>query len=174
MNQSFVLRSEAQNITLHTIIASDCESIRRWKNDNRFVFFFQEIITPQMQEEWFRKYRERVDDHMFIVYHGDNPIGCMGYRLIDGEADIYNVILGKPEFGGKGIMSQSLRIMCSYILSGSMQIIKLKVLKSNPALNWYLKNGFREISDQDHFCCLQLNIDGFKSCEIRKDLRETF
>ena len=62
-------------------------------------FSDQEIITPEAQGRWFKNYQERPDDWMFVVRVEGQTIGCMGFRLIDLEADVYNVILGGPEPG---------------------------------------------------------------------------
>jgi RimJ/RimL family protein N-acetyltransferase len=164
MRQSFILNSNQDEVFLRTIMASDCENIRQWKNENRFSFFFQDIITSQMQEKWFGEYLERVADNMFVVQHDDIAIGCMGFRLIDGKADVYNVILGNPDYGRKGFMSKALALMCSYILSNSIQNIGLKVLRSNPALNWYLKNGFCEVSAHESFLELEVEIKRYEPC----------
>ena len=123
-----------------------------------------------MQEKWVREYWEREDDYMFIVQYLREAIGCMGYRLINGKIDIYNVILGKPESGGKGIMSQAIRLMCSHILLSSTNVIGLKVLRSNPALKWYLRNGFKEILTNEDFLDLEFDRINFKPCEFEKTL----
>jgi hypothetical protein len=107
-------------------------------------------------------------DNMFVVQHDDIAIGCMGFRLIDGKADVYNVILGNPDYGRKGFMSKALALMCSYILSNSIQNIGLKVLRSNPALNWYLKNGFCEVSAHESFLELEVEIKRYEPCEFQK------
>ena len=168
MKLSFILSLQSSEISLRTIMASDCEKIRNWKNEHRFSFFFQELITPQMQEEWFCGYLERPDDHMFAVQHMSEMIGCMGFRLIDNPADIYNVILGDPEYGGKGYMSKAMVLMCSYILSISTKDIGLKVLRANPALKWYLKNGFYEVLAHESYVDLQLDTKRFEPCKFKK------
>jgi RimJ/RimL family protein N-acetyltransferase len=169
MKQSFILSFESGEVSLCTITASHCETIRLWKNENRFYFFFQELITRPMQEVWFREYFERADDYMFVVQHDNEMIGCMGFRLIDKMADVYNVILGNPAYGGKGFMSKALALMCSYIVSSSTGNVGLKVLRANPALNWYLRNGFYETAVHDSFLELRLDTTRFECCEFHKE-----
>lgn len=53
---------------------------------------------------------------MFIVAEACD-IGCMGIRLFDTRWDIYKVILGLPEFAGRGFMERALKMMCSYAIS---------------------------------------------------------
>lgn len=144
MKEKFILESAGLVVALRTAVESDGEDLRRWKNANRHFFFYQEIISVEQQQQWLRGYRERADDWMFIVLNDERAIGCMGFRVLnDQRIDIYNVILGDPGFGGKGLMSQAMRLMCSYIVAQFQTEILAKVLNSNPAQAWYLKNGFR-------------------------------
>ena len=142
MHHSFSLHTNSKDILLRSIRPSDLENLRSWKNENRKSFFFQEVISPIMQNMWFEGYLNRSDDYMFIVQSPQYEIGCMGFRLLSGKADIYNVILGNREAGGQGLMSKALNLMCSYIISLSIHEIGLKVLSSNPAVKWYIKNEF--------------------------------
>ncbi len=168
MKDTFTLHCEQSPVALRTILPTDCENLRRWKNANRFSFFFQELITPQMQADWFRKYLERDDDWMFAVEYQGQPVGCMGFRLLESHADIYNVILGETEYGGQGLMGRALRIMCSYIWSNWTQDIQLKVLKTNPAVTWYKRNEFYEISARDNFFELKLASGVFQPCNYQR------
>lgn len=169
MNRSFILASPdfGGDLALRTIVEADCEDLRQWKNANRFSFFHQEIITPQQQREWFAGYLARDDDYMFILSVRDRAIGCMGFRLLDDHADIYNVILADALLGGKGWMSQALRLMCSYILSDFTRDIRAKVLRSNPALDWYLKNGFRRRAEHETYFEIELDADQFQICSFQ-------
>lgn len=166
MRQSFTISTQKDDLLLQTVESSDCENLRQWKNANRFSFFFQKIITPQMQEEWFIEYSKRINDYMFVVQYCGVSIGCMGFRLVDGYADVYNVILGNLEYGRKGLMGKALSIMCSYIFLHHTQNIGLDVLRTNPALNWYLKNGFYEDLQQDTFFKLRLSTEKFRPIDI--------
>lgn len=161
--QSLILKSVADStVELRTIHQIDNENLREWKNANRFSFFFQDIITPEMQTEWFQKYLARANDFMFIVAYRDQSIGCMGFRMLDHHADIYNVILGRSELGGKGIMGQALQLMCSFIYAKFTREIGLQVLKTNPAVDWYLKNNFIEIADRESHFVLALDLTRFQ------------
>jgi len=163
MNQSFLLELVPRGVVaLRTIRTEDNENLRLWKNANRFSFFFQEIITPEMQARWFGEYLARADDYMFIALHRHAAIGCMGFRMLDGKADISNVILGCEDLGGRGLMGQALRLMCSFIQSNFTCAIRLDVLRDNPAVDWYRANGFIETALHETYCELTLDAARFQ------------
>jgi len=73
----------------------------------------------------------------------------MGIRLLNSEWDIYNVILGDTTYGRKGHMGRAIATMIQMALQQRDLPITLKVLKHNPAVSWYLKNGFVSLFEAD-------------------------
>ena len=134
-----------ESLTLRVANENDLENIRQWKNEQREFFFHKDIITPEQQRAWFAKFQARNHDYMFIVDLNGNAIGCMGIRLLDEVWDVYNVILGLTEYGKKGYMGKAFQQMLIYAQSIRKCPITLQVIKSNPAVAWYKKNGFIEI-----------------------------
>lgn len=61
------------DVSLRTITETDCDNLRQWKNNNRKAFFFQDIISMQMQMKWFQSYLERENDFMFMVMFNSEP-----------------------------------------------------------------------------------------------------
>jgi RimJ/RimL family protein N-acetyltransferase len=167
MRESFALTSPECDITLRAITEGDLENLRVWKNTHRFAFFYQEIITPEQQQEWFQNYLTRAHDYMFIVECADESIGCMGFRLIEQYADIYNVIRARADLG-KGAMSQALRLLCSFIAADFTRDIRARVLLTNPARVWYRKNAFAEMASHDTYIEMQLDWSRFRVCSFRK------
>ncbi|HXU83037.1 MAG TPA: GNAT family N-acetyltransferase [Polyangia bacterium] len=157
MNESFLLVSDAlPGISLRSAAPSDCDDLRAWKNENRQYFFFRDLISADGQRQWFAGYRQRPDDWMFMVLDQDRSIGCMGFRARDGQADVYNVILGRAEHGGRGVMSGAFRMMCSFARERLGVPVVARVLKTNPALGWYRKRGFDVVGDQDEHVMIAL------------------
>jgi RimJ/RimL family protein N-acetyltransferase len=151
-------------IILRTANKEDLNNLRKWKNEHRDFFFFKGIITPEQQREWFRNYQSSPENYMFIVTEGGKAFGCMGIRLIDSAWDVYNVILGSPKHGGKGLMSKAFQAMLRFALLRHPLPITIQVLKHNPAMAWYQKNGFVITSEQpDHYCVL------FQPIHIREE-----
>ena len=155
MRDLFLLSSDAiLRLQLRTIDPSDCERLRQWKNANRRSFFFQEIIEPEEQRRWYEGYGDRPEDFMFVVEAAGDSIGCMGFRIREGEADVYNVIRGVPD--APGGLSGALRLMCSYAQAQFRCGVVARVLKSNPAVAWYEKNAFAIASEHDTHYLLRL------------------
>ena len=81
--------------------------------------------------------------------------------------DIYNVILGDKSFVGKGLMSIANSVMCSYMIDHFGKEITVKVLKTNPAIKWYLKNNFIEIDSMNDFVLFRLDYSHFKKIDYK-------
>jgi ribosomal protein S18 acetylase RimI-like enzyme len=145
INKNFIhidFKSNNQDLSLRSATATDLENLRMWKNSQNEFFFHQKLISTVQQQQWFSQFAERPHDYMLIVYVDSKAIGCMGIRLLKSEWDIYNVILGDATYGRKGHMGHALSKMIDMILQQRDLPITLKVLKHNPAVGWYLKNGF--------------------------------
>jgi ribosomal protein S18 acetylase RimI-like enzyme len=168
LKENLILESSEVGVQLRAIEQTDCGNLRQWKNANRFSFFSQGIITREQQIQWFENYLTRPDDYMFIASVDRKSVGCMGFRMIDHRADVYNVILGKPEFGGRGLMSQAMQLMASFIISDLTRNVMAHVLRSNPAIDWYRKNGFREKATHDNFVEIELDLSLFHPWTFRK------
>lgn len=168
MHQALTLISDQYpEVALHSIKLSDQENLRNWKNANRQSFFYQQIISSDDQQKWFEAYLKRDDDFMFIVMAAE-PIGCMGFRFSDQVWDVYNVILGRPEFGRKGHMSHALQMMCSFARQLALIPITAKVLKDNPAVSWYKRNAFRVVAIQFDHVEIEIDLSVFTACAVTK------
>lgn len=142
--------------SMRTIGAADTELLRKWKNDHRQFFFYKEIITEEQQQDWYRRWSLEVHDHMFIVEVDHQNVGCIGTRLFQDTADVYNVILGEKQFGGKGIMSEALCAIVAFSQLLYPQLpVCVRVLQSNPAILWYERNGFARIAANNEFVTMK-------------------
>lgn len=153
MTGTITLRAPGHpDLELRSIGTDDLENLRGWKNAHRDAFFFKEIITPEGQRKWYQGYLERPDDFMFVICHVGQAIGCIGFRSLGDKIDIYNVIMGTPAMAGKGYMSIALQLMLDEAARRYPDTpLTLMVLKSNPALNWYKKNGFLVSAEHDAY-----------------------
>ena len=168
MKSSLALRRRSMpHLYLRSAVWDDQERLRSWKNANRRFFFFQGIIDEAAQRAWFEGFLRRADDHMFIVELHRRPVGCMAVRLLDDSLDIYNVMLGDERVRGTGAMSTAMQMMCRFVVDRYGLPVRLKVLKDNPAVGWYIHNGFREVGSGEDFLVLELErSDHLPSVEI--------
>ncbi len=155
-------------ISLDSIGRKDLDLIRRWKNKNKKYFFYKKDISPKEQLVWFEGYLSRKKDYIFIIKYRDEKIGCIGFRVLGKLVDIYNVILGNKNFGGKDIMSTALGLMCSYIIDNYREIITVKVLKNNyNAIKWFKRNNFIECETKKDYIAMELDSIGFLHKEFK-------
>jgi RimJ/RimL family protein N-acetyltransferase len=156
------IKSSEDGIALRIIENEDIEFIRKWRNENREFFFYKKIINPKQQLEWFKGYIDNDSEYIFIVEYEELKVGCIGYRFLNENIDVYNVILGDKKFRGKGIMSKALRLICSYIMDNYNNEITLMVLPENKARIFYLKNNFDEAGREEKYILMKLNINKFE------------
>lgn len=161
MKKSVKIQStDKPKTALRSITDADQENLRTWKNKHRTSFFYQEIITPEQQKEWFRKYLGRQNDYMFIVEEepmGENaekercPVGCLAFRLEDDSTiDLYNIIRGRESVNVT--MKDAMHLMLNYIKTYFPdKRIKCDVLKDNPAVLWYKKCGFAIWEEKEYY-----------------------
>ena len=144
--------ADIKSLQLRCADHADIEYLRLLKNAHSEFFFHKQEIAQDQQEAWFLSYQSRMNDFMFIVWLNGARIGCMGIRLIDNKWDVYNVILGDYDHKGAGLMGRSFQAMLTFARYIRDTPIGLSVLKNNPAIWWYQKNGFKIDSDfLDHF-----------------------
>lgn len=167
MKKNFSITSkELPEVVLRTIEIRHQDNLRKWKNDNREWFFYKEVIPAPSQLEWFNNYLSREKDFMFIVKTEMSEIGCMGIRELAGRWDLYNVILGLPEYAKKGIMSRALKLMCSFACKLMPVPITAKVIINNPAIRWYSRNAFLIKNTFNEFVEIELDLSRFVPCAL--------
>jgi ribosomal protein S18 acetylase RimI-like enzyme len=141
-----------EQVILRAATDHDLSNLRCWKNAQREFFFHRDEITAEQQQAWFSAYQTRLEDYMFIVTVNEQPVGCMGIRYSKDGWDVYNVILGETTYGKRGFLGKAFQAMLLFALQQRPCPITLKVLKHNPAVTWYQKQGFDITSHhQDHF-----------------------
>lgn len=151
MSSKSIIISESSDYHLRSIQEDDVELLRVWKNRNKQYFFHNETISIEQQLSWYRSFRNRADDHMFVVEElcrkVPHRVGAMGYRVKDHHADIYNIMRGATSLCAGYTIGQALRLMISYIKYTEKLPVRCLVLRNNPALDWYLANGMDVITE---------------------------
>lgn len=165
---------ENEVIRLRTITETDIESLRKWKNKNRQSFFFQDIISIEMQKQWFDEYLADDKGYMYVIeecigreYH--HPIGCLGYRELSiGKIDLYNVIRGEESLVNQTI-TDGMHILVNYLWQ-KYQDITCKVLKSNPSIHWYIHAGFIFIDEFNDYILISPAKDRIKKLTVERHI----
>jgi RimJ/RimL family protein N-acetyltransferase len=134
---------------LQSVVLSDQENIRTWKNSHASSFFYTEMITSEDQIKWFAAYLHRPDDFLFMVMEANRAVGCIGIRFRQGGWDIYNLIRGVRSTGSAGYMSQALRMVIEYAQGVRSGCVRADVITDNPALSWYLHNDFVIVGEDE-------------------------
>lgn len=124
-------------------------SLRRWKNRHAPSFFNQQMISDKAQRDWFSDYLLRSEDFMFMVMLGDQAIGCIGIRLQGRVWDVYNVIRGVSSGKSAGFMSLAMHMIIEFAQGVQLLSIHCHAIAGNPAISWYLKNGFEVVCARD-------------------------
>jgi RimJ/RimL family protein N-acetyltransferase len=160
MKTKAITTFEANKLTFRSIEKRDIEVLRIWKNQHNEFFFYKKEITFEEQEQWFKDLNNRLHDHMFIVTAGEEYVGCIGARLYQECIDIYNVILGDKKYSGQKVMSTALYAIVAFCnLIYRDKPIRVRVLRNNPAINWYKRIGFRTIDYFEDHVLMEFNPD---------------
>lgn len=151
MKAKITLRTPSlSGFSLESIDKTHLELLRQWRNANRNRFFFQEAVTPAGQMEWYAGYCKRANDWIFVV-HSDGAIaGCVGYRLVDGAADLHTLLRHETFERPSPVMSHAFDVITSYISQVHGVRIIGQVLADNPALPWFQRRGFMLVGQGVH------------------------
>ena len=88
-------------ITFERLKAEDIEMVRQWRNSDavRLNMNYREIITPEMQHEWFNSINNANFHYVVIQYQGVK-IGLLNDKNIDWEtlSSETGIFIGRPEF----------------------------------------------------------------------------
>ena len=79
------LTLEGYGVTLRRLSHDRIEMVRNWRNDPKISQYMltHDYITPEMQENWFRKISNAETCFYFIIEYEDKPIGLICIRDVD-------------------------------------------------------------------------------------------
>ncbi|MEN9572881.1 MAG: hypothetical protein RL514_736 [Verrucomicrobiota bacterium] len=128
--------------------ATDVEHLTNWRNLFVGAFLTRFESTPARTRRWLSDYVANDDTRMLFMADLPNgeTIGYIGLAYIDwaarrGEADA--VVRGGD--APKGLMTDCLRTLLGWGVNQlALRSIGVRVLSSNPALDFYRKFGFEE------------------------------
>ena len=143
---------QKDELLFRPIIESDIENVRRWRNKDsiRQSFIYQEIISKEQQEQWYKNYVLNEKDIMFIIEYLGKAIGAVALYNIDlekKEAEFGRLMIGDLKARGLNIGRKTTCEICrfGFEVLGLKNII-LEVFSDNVhAKKPYEEVGFKEI-----------------------------
>ena len=143
-----------EDIVLKSLEQKNIEDLRilRNKKENRKCFIYQNEITKEEQEKWYKNYLKKENDIMFSAFINgvlEKPIGYAALYDIDKNSkkcEFGRIIVDKSRVSKKGIGYQITKCLCEIGFEKlGLEMIYLEVFSDNiPAIKTYLKAGFVE------------------------------
>ena len=143
-----------EDIVLKSLEQKNIEDLRilRNKKENRKCFIYQNEITREEQEKWYKNYLKKENDIMFSAFINgvlEKPIGYAALYDIDKNSkkcEFGRIIVDKSRASKKGIGYQITKCWCEIGFEKlGLEMIYLEVFSDNiPAIKTYLKVGFVE------------------------------
>lgn len=143
-----------EDIVLKSLEQKNIEDLRilRNKKENRKCFIYQNEITREEQEKWYKNYLKKENDIMFSAFINgvlEKPIGYAALYDIDKNSkkcEFGRIIVDKSRVSKKGIGYQITKCLCEIGFEKlGLELIYLEVFSDNiPAIKTYLKVGFVE------------------------------
>ena len=143
-----------EDIVLKSLEQKNIEDLRilRNKKENRKCFIYQNEITREEQEKWYKNYLKKENDIMFSAFINgvlEKPIGYAALYDIDKNSkkcEFGRIIVDKSRASKKGIGYQITKCLCEIGFEKlGLEMIYLEVFSDNiPAIKTYLKVGFVE------------------------------
>jgi len=133
--------------SLRPALASDIE----WLDP-----FYERVMRPyvELTHEWnFEVFRETFKpSNSQIIQVDGKDVGLCKHEVMDGHLFLWDLQL-EEEYRQKGIGSELL-VMLQEKAKGSGIPMKLRVLKGNPAIEFYRRHGFVVIEEMEN--CFQM------------------
>lgn len=115
-----------QSVRLRLLEQGDLPTTLRWRNDDaiRPWFFNNDPISAAMHEQWWRAYRERDDDFVFVIEDtamNNQPVGQASVYRVDWDrkcAEFGRLMLGEPAARGRGLARDAVNVLSAFAFDG--------------------------------------------------------
>lgn len=142
-------------VTLTLLEESDLPTTLAWRNqpEVRHWFLDSSIISPERHREWFRGYRNRDDDFLFVIHDRrtlNRPVGQVGLYRIDWDkrrAEFGRMMIGDLQAQGRGVATAATQCLIRWAFTVlQLKELYLEVLPGNQAARrLYDRCGFTEV-----------------------------
>lgn len=154
MKHNYMIQQD--KLLFRPVEESDIENIRLWRNRDgiREAFIYQQYISREQQEHWYKNYNENENDIMFIIEYETKPIGTVAIYNIDldkREAEFGRLMIGQVEIRGLGIGQKATKAMCEFGFNKlHLNKIVLEVFEDNRhAMRVYKEIGFKIVGQRE-------------------------
>lgn len=133
--------------TLRMLTAEDLPVTLAWRNhpESRVWFHSTAEISGEQHAEWFRRYLERDDDHVFVLEIAGAPVAQVSLYDVRGGTAEFGRLLVDPALRGRGISHRAIRLCLRFadeVLG--LRELRLEVKSDNArAVRAYEVAGFR-------------------------------
>jgi len=139
-------------IRLRLLEEGDLAMTLAWRNQDhiRQCFLTPDVISPDQHAAWFRAYRERADDFVFVIEETASlrrPVGQVSLYHVDpeaGRAEFGRLLVGDPAAAGRGLGREATAcLVAEGFAHWGLAEIYLEVRDDNaPAITIYEQCGF--------------------------------
>jgi diamine N-acetyltransferase len=146
-------------VRLRLLEEADLPMTRAWRNQDhiRKWFFNSDLVAPERHEAWWRQYRDRDDDFVFIIEETEalkRPVGQVALYNIDWaarRAEFGRLMIGEVDAQGRGFARlATATVVAAALTAWDFDEVYLEVLEANlPALAIYRGCGFHELGRRD-------------------------
>lgn len=177
--------AQYENILLRPLEEKDIEHLRNWRNNKEQTKYLRPIphITPEMQRNWFQKYRENPDEIVFAIVETrdlNRIIGSVAiYEFGQTCAEVGKIQIGDPEAFGRGYgrIAMTMAVWVGIQKLGLEKLVASVHRENLSAHKSYMRMGFRIVGD--HPAVMggvedEIEIDGQRLAEVNPFVEHIF
>lgn len=136
-------------VTLRPLTRDKIELVRQWRNHPKIQQYmeYREEITPEMQEQWFRKISTSGKDFYFIIGVGGKEIGLINIKNINwdlktGESGIF---IYDDDCLHAGVSYRAKMCQCDFAFNIlGLDSLHAHIFNSNPrSVRYHTRFGFK-------------------------------
>ena len=144
-----------KNIELRPLDEEHIENLRVWRNDKVQTKYLRQIghISPEMQKEWFEKYKIDEDIIAFAIYETESLNKMVGsvslYNFRNEVVEFGKFQIGLPEAHGKGIGKIATIMACKMgFILGAKKVDASVHVDNIAAKSIYYGIGFEKVGEK--------------------------
>lgn len=152
-----MIRIEGEKVILRSVDSSDIDTILLWENSSSEPLYgvYEEQYTREDVAQFVENQQryslvETEQLRLMICSHSEERLGCVDLTEYDGEKANVSILIFSLDNRGKGLGSETLRLLISYAESLGLHTLYATILPENLAsVSLFEKAGFvREKGDR--------------------------